>query len=104
MRTILLTMALLLVIATGADAADRFGRSNYGGGFYVSRSGREIYQPQTNTMWRGSRVNGGTYYQSGPITQYGAPGINYQYNNNGSIDLYGSGLIQPARGVRPPGW
>ena len=97
-------MALVLVAATGADAADRYGRSNYSSGFYVSRSGREVYQPQTNTMWLGRSVNGGTYYQSGPITQYGSPNINYQFDRNGNVDLYGSGLYQRPLGVRPPGW
>ena len=93
--------ALALLGATTANAGDRYGGYSSRNDFYISRSGRQIYQPSENRMWVGTRVNGGTYYQSGPITQYGSPQINYQFDRNGNVDLYGSGLIQPSRGLRP---
>ncbi len=67
-------------------------RSNADGNFWNNYSTYPNVNPYTGSV--------GTHrypsYSSGR-TQYGSPSINYQFNNDGSVDPYRSGLIQRSR-------
>ena len=79
-------------LASSASAADRWNRY---GSTCSPRSSQSIYYfPQQNQMVIQQRSGSSSYFYSSPITQYGSPNINYQFDRNGNVDQYGSGLIQ----------
>ena len=100
----LLLVAVVATVASislvsSASAADRWNRY---GSTCSPRSSQSIYYfPQQTQMVIQQRSGSSSYFFSAPITQYGSPNINYQFDRSGNVDLYGSGLIQPSRGVRP---
>ena len=95
MRNFFCTIALLLVAATTADAADRYGAYNNRGDNGRQSSRHTYYFPDRNTLVIQQTSGNSTFFYSAPITQYGVPQTSY-HNYGGN-----SYIIPPSRGVRP---
>ena len=72
-------------------------RSNADGNFWNNYSTSPNVNPYTGRV--------GTHHYPSLRTQYGSPSLNYQFDRNGNVDLWGSGIYQqPQRPANMPSW
>lgn len=87
----------LLLVAVATVAFVSSVSSANAGWWWNSRPSQPSYSSGYNDyqlIIRQSLGHGTDMYYSTPAVQYGSPSINYQFNNDGSVDPYRSGIIQ----------
>ena len=72
-------------------------RSNADGNFWNNYSTYPNVNPYTGSV--------GTHHYPSLRTQYGSPSLNYQFDRNGNVDPWASGIfVQPQRPANRPSW